>query len=152
ATRLPGPRRYVSLVPTQLRRLLADPNAAATAAGVFDAVLVGGSAAPTTLLEAAHVAGIRVVTTYGMTETCGGCVYDGVPLDGVSGHENADGAIVLTVAVVGRGYRGRLADAAFCAAGSFTTSDTGSVHADGSVTVTGRVDDVIITGGVKVAP
>ncbi len=71
---------YVSLVPTQLQRLLLGP--VAPLAG-FSSVLLGGAAAPASLLDAARAAGVRVVTTYGMTETCGGCVYDGVPLDGV---------------------------------------------------------------------
>ncbi len=71
---------HVSLVPTQLQRLL--PGPAMPLAG-FCSVLLGGAAAPASLLEAARAAGVPVVTTYGMTETCGGCVYDGVPLDGV---------------------------------------------------------------------
>src|SRR5271169_2332386 len=71
---------HVSLVPTQLQRLLLGP--AVPLAG-FSSVLLGGAAAPASLLEAARAAGVPVVTTYGMTETCGGCVYDGVPLDGV---------------------------------------------------------------------
>ena len=88
----PTPRRWpasgcahVSLVPTQLRRLLAVDAYRYnidTLAG-FSSVLLGGAAAPASLLEAARGAGVPVVTTYGMTETCGGCVYDGVPLDGV---------------------------------------------------------------------
>ncbi len=49
----------------------------------FRAILVGGAAVPASLLAQARAAGARVVTTYGMSETCGGCVYDGVPLDGV---------------------------------------------------------------------
>ncbi|MGH3666017.1 MAG: AMP-binding protein, partial [Egibacteraceae bacterium] len=66
---------HVSLVPTQLRRLLD--------AGVdlarFRCILLGGSGAAPALLERATAGGARVVTTYGMTETCGGCVYDGLP-------------------------------------------------------------------------
>ena len=78
---------HVSLVPTQLRRLLdvdisISQDLSHSLAG-FRSVLLGGAAAPTGLLEAARAAGVPVVTTYGMTETCGGCVYDGVPLDGV---------------------------------------------------------------------
>ena len=70
---------FVSLVPTQLRRLL-DAGAPLDA---FDAILLGGAAPPPGLLAEARAAGARVVTTYGMSETCGGCVYDGLPLDGV---------------------------------------------------------------------
>ncbi len=80
---LPAGRRLTSLVPTQLNRVLADPSATAALAS-FDAVLVGGAATRTDLVERARAAGVRLVTTYGMSETCGGCVYDGVPLDGVT--------------------------------------------------------------------
>ena len=78
---------HVSLVPTQLRRLLDIdvPTRRGRPAGLarFSSVLLGGAAAPASLLDAARAARIPVVTTYGMTETCGGCVYDGIPLDGV---------------------------------------------------------------------
>ncbi len=151
AARVPGPRRYVSLVPTQLRRLLADPEAT-SAAGLFDAVLLGGSAAPDALLAAARSAGIAVVTTYGMTETCGGCVYDGRALGGVSVTVAPSGALVLSGPMLARGYRDRPGDPAFALPGSFVTADTGQVAADGTVTVTGRLDDVIVTGGINVAP
>jgi O-succinylbenzoic acid--CoA ligase len=77
-----GQRCYLSLVPTQLVRALRDAQLT-TALARTDAVLLGGGPAPAQLLERARSAGIRVVTTYGMTETCGGCVYDGVPLDSV---------------------------------------------------------------------
>ena len=80
--RMPAGRRYTALVPTQLRRALdAEPGALAA----FDAVLVGGAATDPALLDRARAAGVAVVTTYGMTETAGGCVYDGVPLAGVRG-------------------------------------------------------------------
>ena len=70
---------HVSLVPTQLRRLDSDMSTL----NAFKSVLLGGAAAPAGLVERARAAGVPVVTTYGMTETCGGCVYDGLPLDGV---------------------------------------------------------------------
>ena len=74
---------HVSIVPTQLRRLLdADPGAA-WAQG-FTSVLLGGAAAPAALVDGARAAGVPVITTYGMSETCGGCVYDGRPLAGVT--------------------------------------------------------------------
>ena len=77
---------HVSLVPVQLRRLLADQSRQSdisTPLAGFSSVLLGGAAAPQSLLDEARAAGVPVVTTYGMTETCGGCVYDGWPLDGV---------------------------------------------------------------------
>src|SRR5262245_9287452 len=72
-------RRYTALVPTQLDRLLADETGRAVLAD-YDAILVGGAAAPGRLITQAREQGIPVVRTYGMTETSGGCVYDGHPL------------------------------------------------------------------------
>ncbi len=157
ARTLPAGRKYVSLVPTQLHRILQDPRATEVLAG-FDAVLVGGAATAPAVLAAARSAGVTAVTTYGMTETCGGCVYDGRPLDGVSvGLEFVDavpggpGRVVLSGPVVARGYRGRPRDAAFAVPGSFVTGDLGT-WSDDRLQVLGRVDDVIVTGGLKVAP
>jgi O-succinylbenzoic acid--CoA ligase len=174
AAAVPGPRRYVSLVPTQLRRVLADPVARTAAADLFDAVLVGGSATPARLLIEASAAGLPVVTTYGMTETCGGCVYDGRPLDGVTvsidqldpgsddrapagapGRDPAPaglGRIVLTGPVVARGYRGLPGHPEFARPGSFVTADAGLMAADGTLHVSGRLDDMIVSGGVNVPP
>jgi O-succinylbenzoic acid--CoA ligase len=130
---------YTSLVPTQLVRMLEDPRLPA-----LKAVLLGGAAAAPTLLEAARARGINVITTYGMSETSGGCVYDGTPLPGVS-VDVAD-RIVLTGPVVARGYLG---GARFD--GRFVTSDVGRL-VDGRLEVLGRADDLINTGGEKVAP
>ena len=79
---LDGVRRYTSLVPTQLIKVLASP-AATDAARTFDAILVGGAATPELLRRKAIDEGLAIVCTYGMSETAGGCVYDGFPLDGV---------------------------------------------------------------------
>ena len=144
-------RRYVSLVPTQLHRILLDEQATA-AAREFDAILVGGSSIPPSLLDAARSAGVTVVTTYGMSETCGGCVYDGRPLDGVTAGVGDDGRIRLTGPMVARGYRGRPGDRAFPGSHTFVTDDLGTVGDDGTVSVLGRADDVIVSGGVKVPP
>ena len=147
--RLTGPRRYVSLVPTQLRRLLAAD--AVDALRAYDAVLVGGAATPPALLAQAREAGVAVVTTYGMSETSGGCVYDGVPLDGVRVGLR-DGRIRLGGPVVARGYRLRpdLTAAAFDG-DTFTTGDLGVVEG-GVLHVRGRADEVVVTGGEKVPP
>jgi O-succinylbenzoic acid--CoA ligase len=145
---------HVSIVPTQLRRLLdADPGAA-WARG-FTSVLLGGAAAPASLVDAARAAGVPVVTTYGMSETCGGCVYDGRPLDGVTaatGDASADGGrIRISGPVLFSGYRGRPDLTAAAMDGAwFVTSDLGAMGPDGRLTVRGRADDVIITGGEKV--
>jgi O-succinylbenzoic acid--CoA ligase len=148
---LSGPRRYVSLVPTQLGRLVRSGGIDALRA--YDAVLLGGAAAPADLLVAARQAGVRVVTTYGMSETSGGCVYDGSALDGVAVAVGDDGRIRLSGPVVARGYRLRpvLTAQAFVGA-TFRSSDRGRWRPDGRLDVLGRADDVIVTGGEKVAP
>ncbi|MFX4285823.1 o-succinylbenzoate--CoA ligase [Janibacter sp. G349] len=146
-------RRYTSLVPTQLTRLVEDPMGL-EALRRFDAVLVGGAATPGALLDRARSLGVRVVTTYGMSETAGGCVYNGQPLQGVAVRTGADGVIELGGAVVAHGYLG-LDTGAFRTEGGqrwFRTGDLGTVDGDGRVSVTGRADDVINTGGLKIAP
>ena len=93
ATARLGPgRRYTSLVPTQLLRLLDAGGSALEALRGYDAVLVGGAALDAGLRARAEAAGVRIVTTYGMTETAGGCVYDGLPLGGVRVRMDADGS------------------------------------------------------------
>lgn len=146
-------RRYTSLVPTQLTRLVEDPMGL-EALRRFDSVLVGGAATPGALLDRARSLGVRVVTTYGMSETAGGCVYNGQPLQGVAVRTGADGVIELGGAVVAHGYLG-LDTGAFRTEGGqrwFRTGDLGTVDGDGRVSVTGRADDVINTGGLKIAP
>lgn len=78
----PDARRYTSFVPTQLGRLLATPEGL-DVLRAFDGILVGGAATPAEMIQRCRSEGVRVLTTYGMSETCGGCVYDAVPLDGV---------------------------------------------------------------------
>lgn len=146
-----GRPTYTSLVPTQLVRVLDDP-AATDAARTFDAVLLGGAATPAPLLARARAAGLRVVTTYGMTETCGGCVYDGVPLDGVDVRLDDDGRVLLGGAVLLAGYLDA-PDPFVDVDGTryLRTNDLGRID-DGVLTVLGRADDVVVTGGVNVAP
>jgi len=149
-SRLPeGTRRYTSLVPTQLRRFLAaEPDALRA----FDAILVGGAATDPALLARARDLGVPVVTTYGMTETAGGCVYDGRPLDGVGVRITGDG-VELSGPTLAAGYRlDPAATAAAFTGGWFHTRDAGTLSGDGVLTVTGRLDDVLITGGANVAP
>jgi O-succinylbenzoic acid--CoA ligase len=88
-----------------------------------------------------------------MSETCGGCVYDGLPLDGVRVRAGADDRLAITGPVLFSGYRGRPElTAAVMTDGWFVTSDVGAPGADGRVTVRGRADEMIVTGGEKVAP
>ncbi len=154
---LAADRRYVSLVPTQLHRILDDAAAAAVLAG-FHRVLVGGAATSPSLLARAGAAGIPVLTTYGMSETCGGCVYDGHPLDGMAVNIDVDrtqdeaaGRIALTGPMIARGYLGLPGHPAFPTPGTFVTDDLGRLDG-GTLTVLGRADDVIVTGGLKVPP
>lgn len=144
-----GPR-YASLVAVQLAKALTDP--AATAALVaLDAVLIGGGTMPATLAEGAAAAGIRVVRTYGSSETAGGCVYDGVPLDGVQVRID-DGRIVLGGETLAKGYRNPVEPDPFAEAGWFRTDDVGTVDDSGHLMVLGRIDDAIGTGGLTVLP
>ncbi|MFT3901019.1 MAG: o-succinylbenzoate--CoA ligase [Gordonia sp. (in: high G+C Gram-positive bacteria)] len=146
---LRGPRRYTSLVPTQLVAVLASKEATAAVADL-DAVLVGGAATPPALRDRALAAGLPIVRTYGMSETGGGCVYDGRALDGVTVGID-DGRVVLSGPMVAHGYRGRPDDPAFAVPGSFRTDDLGRVD-DGVLTTLGRADDGISTGGLTVIP
>lgn len=186
----PGPH-YTSLVPTQLTRLLADPGAGLTALTRFDAVLLGGAALPAPLRARAESAGVRVVTTYGMSETAGGCVYDQLPLADVHlritaaqisavrdsafarwgsdsdafpaqqvGRDVSDavvadgvaGAVGISGPMLATGYRLRpeLTAAAF-RDGWFRTGDLGRITG-GRLEILGRADDLINSGGVKIAP
>jgi O-succinylbenzoic acid--CoA ligase len=97
---------------------------------------------------------LKVVTTYGSAETCGGCVYDGEPLEGVSVMLDDDGRVLLGGDTVASGYLDApeaSAEALFEEDGTrwYRTNDLGELAADGTLTVLGRADDAIITGGVK---
>jgi O-succinylbenzoic acid--CoA ligase len=156
AARLSGHRRHVSLVPTQLHRLLDDDGAGLAALVRFDAVLLGGAATSPALLARAQAAGVRVTATYGMTETCGGCVYDGAALDGVRVQVEGDGRVLVAGPVLASGYLGRpdLDAQAFADRGGtrwLRTSDLGQLR-DGRLTVLGRLDDLLLTGGVLISP
>lgn len=205
AERLTDERRYAALVPTQLQRLLdavedhdaaeqlrtahptTEPNRAPQTGGDrllaalrrFDAILLGGGPTSPALFNSARALDLQVIRTYGMAETCGGCIYDGYPLPGVSVSIGTHGRVVLSGPMVGLGY---LEDSELTAEKfdidpatgqrRYRTDDLGelsTVTADEvdscalvtgtgyaaqivpTLTVTGRADDVIITGGVKVS-
>jgi O-succinylbenzoic acid--CoA ligase len=137
----------VSLVPAQLVRLLDEQVDLRR----FRVVLLGGAAAPPALLDRARTVGAPVVTTYGMSETAGGCVYDGVPLDGVGVRvDSVNGRILIRGPVLMTGYRLRpdlTAEALID--GELRTQDHGR-WAAGRLVVDGRLDDVIVTGGENV--
>lgn len=145
-----GAAAYTSLVPTQLHRMVSSPDDVAALAAM-DAVLLGGGPIDPELRGRAEALGIRVVATYGASETAGGCVYDGVPLDGVGVGLGADGRIRLGGPVVFSGYEGDPELTARTLADEwYLTSDAGRLDEDGRLVVLGRVDDVVVSGGVNV--
>jgi O-succinylbenzoic acid--CoA ligase len=159
AATMDHPARYTSLVPAQLATLLgsaddSDPGDALEILRRFDRILVGGQAMPPGLLAQALELGLNVTRTYGSSETSGGCVYDGVPV-GSTRVRIVDGQIELGGPMLAEGYLGdeERTAAAFHADGSgrwYRTSDAGEL-VDGVLRVTGRLDDVIVSGGVKVS-
>lgn len=153
ARELDAPLRFTSLVPTQLSRLLDSPEGTAALAR-FDRVLLGGQATPVPLLERALASGVRVTRTYGSTETAGGCVYDGVPI-GATRVKVVDGQLEISGPTLAEGYLDdeERTEKAFYSDGAlrwYRTGDAATVE-DGVVTVTGRLDDTIISGGLKVS-
>ena len=146
---LPLGRVYISLVPTQLFRALQDSSEVQDLTR-FEAVLVGGGPLSPEVRAEAEGYGIRIVQTYGMSETCGGCVYDGRPLAGVEIRIGDDEEILLRGPMLFDCYEDDPErTAAVMQDGWFRTSDFGRLD-DGRLWVTGRLDDVIISGGVKV--
>ncbi|HEU5223892.1 MAG TPA: AMP-binding protein [Candidatus Lumbricidophila sp.] len=154
-------RSFVSLVPPQLAKLVDASGsnlAVARALGAYDAILLGGQAAPAALVAAVERLGARVIRTYGAAETGGGCVYDGRPLANVDLRATADGVLEVRGPMLAAGYL----DAPDATAAAFTTDPDGTrwyrtndliderALAAGSVRVLGRADDVINSGGVKV--
>lgn len=149
---------YTSLVPAQLSKLLdaAEHDPAVLAAlRSFETILIGGQALPAATLERADAIGARVVRTYGSTETSGGCVYDGVPLRGV-GLRIERGEVQVSGPTLADGYLGaqELTAAAFLRERDGTrwyrTGDAGLLE-DGVLRVRGRIDNVIVSGGVNVS-
>ena len=157
-----GERRYSSLVPVQLARLLdlaeSDPAEAAALAS-FDALLIGGQSTPQALRDRAAALGVRIRLTYGSSETAGGCVYDGVPLRDVRLRVE-DGQVLLVGPTLAEGYLdadggldAERSAAAFVSLDGerwYRTGDAGSI-VDGRLSVTGRLDRVIVSGGEKVS-
>jgi o-succinylbenzoate---CoA ligase len=144
-------RSYLALVPAQLARGLTQPHITEALASL-DAVLVGGSSLEESLRQRAEHSKITVVTSYGMTETCGGCVYDGTPLDDVSINlEPETHRILITSPMIFSGYRLRPdLTRATLRGNTLITQDRGEWTADGRLRVRGRLDDEVITGGINV--
>jgi O-succinylbenzoic acid--CoA ligase len=149
---------YTSLVPAQLSKLLdaAEHDTAVLAAvRSFETILIGGQALPAITLERAEAAGVRVVRTYGSTETSGGCVYDGVPLRGVKVRIER-GEVQVSGPTLADGYVGdeRLTADVFLRDPDGTrwyrTGDAG-LFEHGRLRVRGRLDNVIVSGGINVS-
>ena len=144
--------RYAALVPTQLQRVLDGGRAGVAALMAMDAVLLGGAAATTDLIHQAHEAGITLVQTYGMTETCGGCVYDGVPLDGVTVSLDAHGRVSIEGPILFSGYHGdEVLTREVLFGGTLRTNDIGEFDDHGRLHIIGRADDVVVSGGLSVS-
>jgi O-succinylbenzoic acid--CoA ligase len=148
---------YTSLVPRQLAKLL---DAADTGEEVgellalFSRILLGGQAAPPSLVQRASDRGLIVTKTYGAAETAGGCIWDGVPWPGVE-IAIIDDRVNLTGPMLAGGYLGdepRTAEYFPARDGVrwFRSDDLGSFE-EGILRVSGRADDVIVSGGVKVS-
>lgn len=153
--------RYTALVPAQLLRLVdeaerasaAGDRALQTAIGGFDRILVGGQSTPAPLIDRALALGWRLTRTYGSSETCGGVVYDGRPI-GQTQIRISDGRVELGGPTLAEYYLGDPArtERAFLEADDqrwYRTDDAGEL-VDGVLRVTGRIDDTIVTGGLKV--
>ncbi|MGZ8750852.1 MAG: AMP-binding protein [Pseudonocardia sp.] len=144
------PPHFVSLVPTQLHRMLDAEEDVAALRG-FHTVLLGGGPIDATLRTRAEQAGVHVVATYGSAETAGGCVYDGYALDGVAIALGSGGRIRIAGPTLFEGYDGDPGlTAEVLVDGWFLTADAGRLDEDGRLHVLGRLDDVVVSGGVNV--
>ena len=144
---------FISIVPTLLYRALQKRDASFDQLLQAKKVLIGGAAVSRELLEAGKLAGIPLVTSYGMTEMCGGCVYDGTPLPGVEIKITDSKKVALKGAMRAEGYFGdEIATQKSFIDGWFITSDEGEIDSQGKLIVYGRADDVIISGGEKISP
>ena len=135
--------RYTSLVPNQLAKLVSEAEKNTDMLAVlksFRAILVGGQATPEELRQKGIDLGIKVVVSYGMTETAGGCVYDGVPLDGVRLKIAPDSRLLISGKTLAEGQD----DWIF-------TNDLAELSPDGKLNIIGRADRVIISGGMKLS-
>lgn len=169
--KMQGSRRYTSLVPLQLARLVEyaedqdleagqDVGAAGAARSIIaqlDALLIGGQALEPTLAARARALGWNVIATYGSSETAGGCVYDGTPLNGVTVKigDPATREVWISGPVLAEGYLDGDEQTAerfitVEGVGWYRAGDAGDI-AESSLTITGRLDRVVISGGLKIS-
>ncbi|PIF01623.1 MAG: AMP-dependent synthetase [Propionibacterium sp.] len=139
----------ISLVGTQLYRALQNPQLT-KALGSYQIILVGGSLITDELLDQGRAAGLNLVTSYGMSETCGGCVYDEVPLPGVDIEIDSQSRIWISGPQLFSGYYDdQAATDEILVEGKLRTNDRGCWH-DKRLEVLGRFDSVVISGGVNI--
>jgi O-succinylbenzoic acid--CoA ligase len=143
---------FSAVVPTQIYRALHGDEKLLVHLQSASTVLVGGAQLQNDLFEKAIAAGISVVRTYGMSETSGGCIYEGLPFKGARVRISDSGLIEISGPMVATTYLGNeeLWSQQFCD-GWFTTSDLGVIGEDRLLKVLGRSDDVYISGGEKVS-
>jgi O-succinylbenzoic acid--CoA ligase len=142
---------FVSIVPTQLYKALTSDSKLLEHLTAAEAVLVGGAPLSDKLKKEAASKHVKIITTYGMTEMSGGCVYNQKPLDGVDVKISDAGLIQLSGPMIASGYllaNGELEK--FADSDWFDTTDLGEIT-NGMLKVLGRVDDVIISGGEKIS-
>jgi O-succinylbenzoic acid--CoA ligase len=145
ASQMKAEKRFTSLVPTQLGRLaqaIDQDEFLLEQMRRFDAILVGGQAVDYQLLGRLEALGIKIVTTYGLTETSGGCVYNGIPI-GDTQLKLFDDRVCIKGSL--------LANVETDADGFYLTQDAGFVDDFGRLAILGRIDRVINSGGIKVS-
>jgi o-succinylbenzoate---CoA ligase len=142
---------FTAIVPTQLFRALNGDTELLEHLQSAKSVLVGGAALDHKLRDQAIAAGIKIVESYGMTETCGGCIYDGLPIGDTSVEIDENGLIKIATSSLATTYLNDEAGWISKLSGKFfTTSDLGEV-VDGKLKVTGRADGIIISGGENIS-
>jgi len=142
---------FVSLVPTQLRRLLSS-QAGALALKQCAAILIGGGPTPTNDFLQAQDLGLNITYTYGMTESAGGCFFSGVSGPGTDFTLDPDNSqITINGPSIAQGYRPTETTAFTPFNGSFTTDDYAHVNSLGKLEILGRLDDIVLINGVNVS-
>jgi len=143
--------QFISIVPTQLHRAIQNRDSLFDNLLAAKKVLVGGAPISQTLIDEANECGISIVTSYGMTEMSGGCIYNSLPLSGVEMRIDANGLINLKGPMIASSYFGdKESTRKHFQSGWFITSDVGAIN-NGELEIIGRSDDLIISGGEKIS-
>jgi len=143
--------QFISIVPTQLHRAILNRDSLFHNLLAAKKVLVGGAPISQSLIDEAHECGISIVTSYGMTEMGGGCIYNSRPLPGVEMRIDVNGLINLKGPMIATSYFGdEKSTQKHFQSGWFITSDVGELDND-DLKIIGRSDDLIISGGEKIS-